>query len=382
MLDFAVVGGGPVGLLCAVALRRLGRSVTLLERNPKVRDETRSIGVHSAALACLDRVGLLDQLVARGVRIKRGVAVGSRGRLATVDFTRVSPRYGFALAIPQPQLEAVLEAAARDLGVRLIRGATVAGLSLCQDRVMVGYLRGDHHEGLAARHVLGCDGVHSSVRSMLGITECRHRLGGSYMMAEFPRTPGLGDDAWIYLADEGLVESFPLPSTRRWVVEAPGRREAVDLDELCELVRRRCGHTLDPRAGRQASVFGVSQALASRLRCGRVLLLGDAAHTLSPFGGQGMNLGWLDAFALAELVAKRWTAAGLGDAALTDWAKDRRHVAKLALRQAAWNTWIGRRSPLPRVRNALVRIALAEPFAVISRRRFAMTALGPCELRP
>jgi 2-polyprenyl-6-methoxyphenol hydroxylase-like FAD-dependent oxidoreductase len=133
---------------------------------------------------------------------------------------------------------------------------------------------------------------------------------------------------------------------------------------------------LEPDAGSQASVFGISQVFAKRMRCGRVLLLGDAAHVLSPFGGQGMNLGWLDAFALAEVAATDWTSGGLGDQALDDWARRRERAARVALRQAAWNTRIGRRSALPRIRNALVRLALARPFAPRWSRRFAMVALA------
>jgi 2-polyprenyl-6-methoxyphenol hydroxylase-like FAD-dependent oxidoreductase len=372
MLDFAVVGGGPVGLLCAVALRRLGRSVTIIERDPSPRHETRSIGIHAASLAQLDRLGLLAQFVARGVRIERGFAIGSRGPLGSIDFRTASSRFGFALSIPQTQTEALLERAARACGVRMLRGACGVGIAQEPNHVAVELER----RTLLARHVLACDGAHGCIRTWLGIAARQQRLAGSYLMAEFPGTPELGNDAWIFLADQGLVESFPLPNDRRrWVVEAPVRRDHVELSELCTLVRERTGRVLDPRAGTQASAFGLSQALAERFHCGRVLLLGDAAHVLSPFGGQGMNLGWLDAFALAELVAKHWTPIGIDSLALEHWARSRRRIARAALRQAAWNTRIGRKAMLPRLRNGLVRVALTKPFTAMWSRRFAMLSL-------
>lgn len=376
MLDFAIVGAGPVGLFCAVALRHAGRSVTILERDPIARHETRTIGIHSASLECLDRLGLLGLFVERGVVIERGVMVGSRGVLGTIDLRRASRRHGFALSVEQPAFEALLEYVGRERGVAVERGAEVVGFEQGGESVGVRYVQDGEQRRLEARHLIGCDGRESRVRESLGIGVWRHRIRGCHMMADFPRTFGLGEDAWFFLADQGLVESFPLPGEQsRWIVEAPGWRDRVDLVELCELVWRRTGYEIDPGEGSRARVFVTPQALARRFHRGRVLLVGDAAHVLSPFGAQGMNLGWLDAFALAEVVGERWTSLGLERGAIARWSARRRRAACSALVQAGAITVGGRRSVAPRVRNAILRVGLAEVFGGVVSRRFSMRGL-------
>jgi 2-polyprenyl-6-methoxyphenol hydroxylase-like FAD-dependent oxidoreductase len=401
MLDFVIVGGGPVGLLCAVALRRAGRSVTVLERCASPRTESRSIGIHAASLAGLARLGLVDEFLARGVRIDRGVVVGSRGLLGSLELGPSTAEFGYALSVPQAQTEALLEAAARREGVELVRGAQVHDLSQDHDAVVVGYRRddgdGDQPGEIVprtARMLLGCDGADSWVRQRLQIAWPSRRLPGCYIMAEFPQTASLANDAWIFLTEAGLVESFPLPEgRRRWVVEVERRRDQVDLTELRELVAARTGHRIppEPQAGfdpgfeAHASGFGVVHALASEFRRGRCLLLGDAAHVLSPFGGLGMNLGWLDAFALAEQVERGWTSQGLSTTALDTWATQRRRAARRALRQAAFNTAVGRQTPMPRLRDAIVWLAVHGPWRRTLTRRLAMLPLAspsPSPARP
>ena len=68
MLDVAIVGAGPVGLVCALALQRAGLSPLLVERSLVPSDHSRAIGIHPVSLELLDRLGAADALIARGLK--------------------------------------------------------------------------------------------------------------------------------------------------------------------------------------------------------------------------------------------------------------------------------------------------------------------------
>ena len=122
------------------------------------------------------------------------------------------------------------------------------------------------------------------------------------------------------------------------------------------------------------SAFGVRARLARRLVSGRVALIGDAAHEISPIGGQGMNLGWLDAAALAPIIA----AALSGQPAGRDCgASSGRASGQLPGRRGnrSLNMALGRPLPAPLMatRNAVVGKAFASSrLQDIVARRFTM----------
>ncbi|HSB85046.1 MAG TPA: FAD-dependent monooxygenase, partial [Ilumatobacteraceae bacterium] len=160
--DVVVVGAGPTGLMLACELALGGATVRLLEERTDTPNITRAFAVHARTLELLDARGLADELLARGVPVYEVVPPGG----ATLNLRRLHSRFGMVLIVPQSGTEKVLQARADELGVEIVRGAEVVGLTHDDDGVTVECAQGDR---VRARYVVGCDGAHSLVRRRLGI---------------------------------------------------------------------------------------------------------------------------------------------------------------------------------------------------------------------
>ncbi len=355
-LDVIVVGGGVVGLFLGCRLAQLGLSIQVLERRTVPPSHSRAIGVHPPALERLAELGLAEAFTREGVKVTRGHAYAGTKKLGTLEFGACRPPYPFILTLPQPRTEALLREHLKDHAPDALRcGAEVSGLEPDQDGVTVRLRDG---ESLRSRYLVAADGKESALRRLLKIPFRGGRYPDTYLMGDFTDATALGHDAGLYFTRAGLVESFPLPGgVRRWVVKTPSFVADPTPEGLGQLVFERLGVRLPVETNTMLSSFGVQRFLAARFVAGRVALVGDAAHVLSPIGGQGMNLGWLGAWRLAHALQG-------GD--LAPYAAHRRS-AQNAGRRAGFNTVMGRASPLAPLRDALAWSILNTPL----RRTFA-----------
>jgi 2-polyprenyl-6-methoxyphenol hydroxylase-like FAD-dependent oxidoreductase len=150
---------------------------------------------------------------------------------------------------------------------------------------------------------------------------------------------------------------------RRWVVMRRGD-ETPDLAGLLREIHERTGHSPDPSTHTMFSAFKAYRHIAPILSDKNVFLVGDAAHVTSPIGGQGMNLGWLNA---RDLI-RHWD----NPAAYERIAKDR---ARRVIERAEFNMRLGGKSRIQALRIAFVFIALHSPMKRWLSRRFTMRDL-------
>ena len=394
-VDVAIVGGGPVGLALAILLVQEGVRVTVLERRTERSSHSRAIGIHPPGLAALEGTGVTGQLTAEGVQIRQGAARTRDRGLVSIRFTRTSTAYPYVLALPQERTETILEERLHSLDpTALQRGRTVTALVDTGSSVLLagtgsgagsggsgpgssGNGEDGEEPGFAvhAAFAVAADGARSPVRSMLGAAVTERTLRDHYLMGDFPDNTGDGPTGVLYLEPEGIVESFPLPAgTRRWVAHTRTLLTDADAKLLARIVRERTGQQLSAAGNSMLSAFSVRTALPRRLVHGRTVLAGDAAHEVSPIGGQGLTLGWLDAAELAPVLAAGVRGGDI-DAQLAGFDRRRRRAAVIASAQARLNMALGR--PLPRqvmrARNAaLAALFRARPLGDLVARRFTM----------
>lgn len=305
--EVIVVGAGPVGLLLARELRLAGVSVVVLERTAERAPHSKALGIHPRTIEVLAMRGLADPFLAGGVKVPAWHFGMLDNRL---DFRALPTPFPFMLAHPQVRTEELLEADAVELGVRVLRGHTVTGLTEDADGSSV-TVEVTGQDGVrctrSARFVVGCDGAGSTVRRAAGIdfpgtdTTIVGFLGDVHLDAP-PSEMGL---AWHSM--HGILAVAPAPGGLFRVMGYDAAHqdpaEELTLDQLRETAIRLTGSDFGMRDPGYLSRFGNATRQAATYRKGRVLLAGDAAHMAFPAGGVGLNVGLQDAMNLGWKLA-------------------------------------------------------------------------------
>jgi 2-polyprenyl-6-methoxyphenol hydroxylase-like FAD-dependent oxidoreductase len=298
--DVLIAGAGPTGLTLAAALAARGVRALVVDRQAEGANTSRAAVVHARTLEVLEPLGVSPALVERGLQAQR-FTIRDRDRvLVPIGFSDLPTRYPYTLMVSQAVTEDVLLRRLVELGGQVLRPRSLADLAQDESGVTVTL---DDGARLRARYLVGADGMHSTVRERVRIPFSGGSYGESFVLADVRLSGGVPrDEVILYFSPAGLVVVAPLPDGVHRVVatvdEAPEHPDAAYVQGL-----------LDARGPRRnpalvgevlwGSRFRVHHRVADAYRAGRVLLAGDAAHVHSPAGGQGMNVGILDAMTLA-----------------------------------------------------------------------------------
>ncbi|MFF0815011.1 bifunctional 3-(3-hydroxy-phenyl)propionate/3-hydroxycinnamic acid hydroxylase [Rhodococcus sp. NPDC003318] len=362
--DVALCGAGPVGMTAAALLAARGLDVVVLERRLRTSDEPKAISIDDEALRIYQQAGLADTLLELIVPGTGTRYYGADGRplfdaRATVPF-----RLGFPFKNPfaQPDLERALAGAlAANPRVDLRFGTEVRALTQDADTVTVSTTSGD----VEASYLLGCDGGRSTVRELLGGT----MTGRSH------------PDVWLVVDALGdhHVERFGMhhgdPERPHVIIPGLGGRcryefrlfegegEPTDtppFDLIHRLVSRY--REITPDQVERAVNYRFHGLVADDWQVGRCFLLGDAAHMMPPFAGQGLNSGIRDAGNLAWKLAEVFHGR-LDPSVLATYQTERRpHAAAVVRSSEQLGRVVMTTSPaLARRRDARARSALATP---------------------
>ena len=361
-----IVGGGIAGLTTAIALRRLGMRVAVYERTPEIREVGAGLPLWGNAMQALQRLGLARAVQGAGMAGLGGTIQTWDGRpLATVSAADLEAALGAAnVGIHRADLQRVLVEAVGPDALRL--GAACVGCSQDEKSVMVRFADGRIDR---ADMLIAADGIYSVVRTQL-FDKHKPRYAGytAWRGVATLDEPALPADTAFESWGRGQRFGMVRIGGRRvyWFAthNAPeGRADAAD-GRQAELLRLFGGwHAPIPallRATDPAAILRndiIDREPLPRWSNGRVTLVGDAAHPMTPNLGQGACQAIEDAVALADCLAQRDDTA----AALLCYELHRSQRANLIVRQS-WR--IG-------------RVAQWQNPALCAVRDAAVRALGP-----
>ncbi|WP_448567454.1 FAD-dependent monooxygenase [Thalassotalea ganghwensis] len=311
--DCIVSGGGMVGAAAALSMAQLGLTVAVVEKHePKAFNVEQPHDIRVSAISIASQQ-LLESLDSWQYVVNTRAAKYSRLGVWEQDYSYTEFN---ANEIEQPHLGHIVENRVIQLAlwqqlkhhdnITILCPDSISSIKQSEKEIMVSLAEQD----ISARVLIAADGANSAIRQMAGIGITGWDYQQSAMLINVETQAGQQDITWQQFTPSGPLAMLPLTGHQASLVWYDDKDKIKQLsqlssEQLCHLINQTFPKKLgEVKRVLASGAFGLTRRHANRYQQGRVLLLGDAAHTINPLAGQGVNLGFKDVHALKTLVAK------------------------------------------------------------------------------
>lgn len=340
--DVIIVGGGMVGASLAVALARAGMQISLIERQtPSERAvdapmDLRISAINRRSEQWLQSLGAMDVMDKRRI-VPYTTLRCFEGKQAPLDFTADELNEShLGYMIENVEIQRALWQNLPD-SVQRLCPADVKHLTQTNDTVTLELSDGQQ---VHAKLVIAADGALSKIRQLSGIGQHGLQYEQACMLIAIETSAPSLDMTWQQFTEHGPRAYLPLPGHQASLVWYDQHSKIAQLAKLSptqlqQEVRRHFPPSLGDFSVLQSGYFPLTRSHANRYCSGRVVLVGDAAHTINPLAGQGVNLGFADAQTLSELlIAQFQKQQDLADVSLLQTYEQTRRMANSAMMHA------------------------------------------------
>jgi 2-polyprenyl-6-methoxyphenol hydroxylase-like FAD-dependent oxidoreductase len=310
-----IVGGGPGGAILALLFARKNIPVVLLEAHEDFDRDFRGDTIHPSVLEILDELNLADRLLElRHSKLRTATFMTPTGPLTVADFGRLKTKFPFIAMIPQVHfLEFIMEEAKRYPNFQLTMGARVEELIEEGGEVRgVRYREKDGWHEVRAHLTIGADGRSSRLRHLTGMEAVATSPPMDVLWFRVPRKPTdpegilarFGQGHFVVMLDrldEWQMGYVIFKGSYRKLRDAGLEALRKSLAETVPDFADRAEHLKD---WKQVAILSVESSRLERWYIPGLLLIGDAAHVMSPVGGVGINYAIQDAVVAANVLTE------------------------------------------------------------------------------
>lgn len=366
--DVVIVGAGPVGVTAANFLGMYGIKTLIIEQESTFYTYPRTVSIDDDVLRVFQSIGLIEKQLADTLEDVHVEFYTSSGKLLMSTDPPKIRRYGFSRAVTVLQQlieENLREGLKRFDCVEFKLGHAFKNVSKETNSLKILISNNDQEYSIKAKYLLACDGGKSTVRKVCGINLVALDEPDAWLVVDLIDNKKLSATVKLYGDPARPTVQVPLPrGYQRWEFRLFPNENHTEIENNELLVNQWLSRWIDIKDIEiiRRRVYAQSSRIAEKFQIGKIFLLGDAAHLMPPFAGQGLCSGIRDAANISWKLALVLKSQANERILLTYEQERKPHIVEaINGTKKAGQVFFPKTYLLEFLRNTLLRIALAIP---------------------